>query len=97
MSSKEDLFKQLNEKLELPDYFGFNWDGLSDCLRDFHWIEQQGIVLVHDDFPKLDKRELEIYLQVLVNAVQDWKEGDEHFLEVVFSEKAKDLIPQYSL
>ena len=32
---KEELFIQLSNKLNLPDYFGFNWDALFDCLRDF--------------------------------------------------------------
>ncbi len=26
--------------------FGFNWGALSDCLRDFDWIEKKEIVLV---------------------------------------------------
>jgi RNAse (barnase) inhibitor barstar len=86
INSKEELFKQLSDKLEMPEYFGYNWDALSDCLRDFHWIEQQKIILVHDDFLLLNEHELSTYLQVLFEAVQDWKDGEEHSLEVVFPE-----------
>jgi RNAse (barnase) inhibitor barstar len=92
ISSKDELFKQLSVKLEMPDYFGHNWDALSDCLRDFHWIEQQKIILVHDDYPQLNEHELSTYLQVLFEAIQDWKEGEEHSLEVVFPESVRSLV-----
>lgn len=97
INSKEELFKQLSDKLEMPEYFGSNWDALSDCLRDFHWIGQQKIILVHDDFLLLNKDELSAYLQVLFEAVQDWKDGEEHCLEVVFPESVRSVIEQHSI
>ena len=87
--NKNELFEQLQEKLLLPDYFGYNWDALYDCLRDFHWIKQKKIALVHDDLPILDESELKTYLDVLMDAVLDWNEYEEHSLEVVFSEDTK--------
>jgi RNAse (barnase) inhibitor barstar len=97
INSKEELFKQLSGKLEMPEYFGYNWDAISDCLRDFHWIEQQKIILVHDDLPLLNEHELSTYLQVLFEAVQDWKDGEEHSLEVIFSESVRSMVEQYSI
>jgi RNAse (barnase) inhibitor barstar len=95
INSKEELFKQLSDMLEMPEYFGYNWDAISDCLRDFHWIEQQKIVLVHDDLPLLNEHELSIYLLVLFEAVQDWKDGEEHSLEVVFPESVRSVVEQH--
>jgi RNAse (barnase) inhibitor barstar len=95
INSKDQLFTELNDKLMLPEYFGFNWDALSDCLRDFHWIEQKGIVLIHDDVPKIDESTLYTYLKILDKAAQDWKEGEEHYFEIVFSEKAESLVNRY--
>lgn len=97
ISSKDELLKQLSKKLNFPEYFGHNWDALSDCLRDFHWIEQQKIILVHDDCPQLNEHELSTYLQVLFEAVQDWKKGEEHSLETVFPESIRRLVKQYCL
>jgi len=95
INSKDQLFKELSYKLRFPEYFGDNWDALSDCLRDFNWIDQEGIVLVHDEVPKLDETTLDIYIQTLVEAVQDWKEGENHYLEIVFSEKDEGIVKKY--
>lgn len=97
INNKKELLKQLSGKLEMPEYFGYNWDALYDCLRDFHWIEQQKIILVHDDLPLLNEHELSTYLQVLLDAIQDWKDGEEHSLEVVFSESVRSVVELHSI
>lgn len=95
VTDEEELFKQLSTKLNFPNYFGFNWNAVYDCLRDFHWIEKKGILLVHDEFPELNKLVLKTYLQTLIQAIQDWKDGEEHYLKVVFPEQSKELIEKY--
>lgn len=35
--SVDELMEELKFKLNFPDYFGSNWDALSDCLTDFFW------------------------------------------------------------
>jgi RNAse (barnase) inhibitor barstar len=92
IKSEDELFKQLSDNLKLPNYFGYNWNSVYDCIRDFHWIEQKKIILVHDDFPQLNEHELSTYLQVLFEAVQDWKDGEEHSLEIAFPESVRSLI-----
>jgi RNAse (barnase) inhibitor barstar len=32
---KSNLLSELYKKLCFPNYFGFNWDALLDCMRDF--------------------------------------------------------------
>lgn len=82
--TKEELFNELYDKLQLPDYFGFNWDALSDCLRDFHWIQNKGIVLAHTVIPHIEENDLKTYLEILNDAVQDWQTDEEHYLEIIF-------------
>ena len=92
VSSKNELLNKYSEKLLFPDYFGFNWDALCDCLRDLSWIEQKEIVIIHDDLPKLTDEELKVYIEVLIHSVQDWKKEDEHTLEVAFPESSEKQI-----
>lgn len=86
------LFAALYEKLHLLGYFGCNWNALFDCLRDLHWVEQRRIVIVHEDLPLLPALEMKVYLEVLRDAALDWKSGDPHHLEVIFTESDRETV-----
>jgi RNAse (barnase) inhibitor barstar len=45
IASPEALFSKLAQALELPDYFGHNWDALDECLRD---LDGDVVLLVYD-------------------------------------------------
>lgn len=92
ISSKKQLLDFLYEKLNLPGYFGFNWDALDECLRDFSWVESKRIILVHEDIPPMDSSELAIYLDVLSYCIEDWFTDDNHELVVVFPKSAEDTV-----
>jgi RNAse (barnase) inhibitor barstar len=83
------LFDLLFRELSLPNYFGFNWNALSDCLKDFHWIKQHDIVIVHQDLPNLEEAYLVNYLGVLVEGVCSWKPNEEHRLIIIFPETCR--------
>lgn len=89
--NETELMNELNSKFKFP-YFGFNWDALYDLLRDFHWINQKKIVLVHDEMPKFDDASMKTYILLLRDSVNDWKVGEDHSLEVIFPEKGENLI-----
>jgi hypothetical protein len=89
LTTKEALLQALYEHVRLPGYFGFNWDALSDCLRDLHWIDRHEVVLLHADLPQLPREDLRIYLEVLAESVASWEPGEPHSLEVVFPSGAR--------
>ncbi len=82
----DELLRSLSEILKLPGYFGYNWDALSDCLRDFHWIPEHTVVLVHDEIPAIGERDLRIYLDVLTEAIESWTTGENHQFLAAFPE-----------
>jgi RNAse (barnase) inhibitor barstar len=94
--SKNDLLSALSEKLDFPEYFGFNWNALEDCLTDFSWIAEHKIILIHQELPELADQELTIYFAILRDSVLDWKKGEAHRLKVVFAEsdqcKVRELL-----
>jgi RNAse (barnase) inhibitor barstar len=45
ITSADALFSKLAQALELPDYFGHNWDALDECLRE---VLGDMLLLVHD-------------------------------------------------
>ncbi len=97
VKSKEELLKELYNKLQLPDYFGFNWDALYDCLMDFHWINKKRIILIHEKLPLLSADELKIYLRILIEATDSWNNDEEHNFEVVFPKQLQKTVQQLIL
>ncbi len=90
--SKQELLNILFVSLKFPDYFGFNWDALDECLTDFEWIEEKNIVIIHEELPRIGSASLKLYLSVLSDAIEDWKEGEEHKLEVYFPIEVKEQV-----
>jgi RNAse (barnase) inhibitor barstar len=92
VTNDDELFSKLSEALKFPDYFGQNWNAVYDLLRDFYWIPNTGIVLIHNEMPKLSNDELKIYLEVLADSMNDWKEGEQHYFKVIFPEDARLVV-----
>jgi hypothetical protein len=92
IQTEQQLLECLYEQLAFPRYFGFNWNALFDCLRDFHWIDRKKIMIIHEELPKLPAEDLKIYLEILRDAVSDWKPEEVHCLEVVFNDSARTHI-----
>jgi hypothetical protein len=84
LTSTEALLQAIYERAHLPGYFGFNWNALSDCLRDLHWVQCYEVVLLHSDLPTLPFHDLRAYLDVLAECVASWTPGEDHSLKVVF-------------
>jgi hypothetical protein len=92
IETKSDLLNALASVLAFPAYFGFNWDALFDCLRDFSWIEERDVVLIHGDLPALPEPELKIYLRLLRGSALDWRPGEAHRFEIVFRKLDKEIV-----
>ncbi len=90
-----ELFNELSYKLIFPNYFGYNWNALSDCLRDLSWIKNKEIVIIHKSLPSLDEHEFSIYIDLLYNAVLDWNHDEQHLLKIVFPISSATVIGNY--
>jgi hypothetical protein len=87
---KRELLSLLARQLSFPDYFGFNWDALDDCLRDLSWLPAgKRVVIVHESLPLRDADQRRVYLDVLQRAVSAWPPGEEHVLVAIFPARAR--------
>jgi hypothetical protein len=74
-----ELFAELAEVLEFPDYFGHNWDALEECLADLEWLPGKGYVLLFTEAELIlpdDEDEFATFLEVLNDAGEAWAAGD---------------------
>ncbi|NJP35896.1 barstar family protein [Micromonospora thermarum] len=53
MTDADHAFYEFSDALLFPGYFGWNWDALSDCLRDLNWLPADGYLIVVDNAPRL--------------------------------------------
>jgi hypothetical protein len=96
ITNTQQLLKILFERLKLPSYFGFNWNALEECLRDFHWINEHNVILIHKDLPVLIHTDTKIYLDVLDECVRHWRAKEGHNLEVIFPKAYRPEIERIS-
>jgi RNAse (barnase) inhibitor barstar len=82
INSVEDLFNELYNKLPLPSYFGYNWNALDECLSDLHWIKEKRLIILHEEKLNIPQSDLDVYLDVLKVAVENWTNNNIHELIV---------------
>jgi hypothetical protein len=66
--------------LDLPDWFGRNWDALADCLRDLSWAPPaRGRLLVvtgWQEYARAVPHDWSIAQEVFTEATEHWRGGD---------------------
>lgn len=74
MAGKTDLLAALGHALDLPPYYGVNWDALEECLFDLSWHPGPVIVLLeHAD--ALDAETLHTLADIWGEAAAAWAEA----------------------
>ncbi|MCA9792322.1 MAG: barstar family protein [Candidatus Eremiobacteraeota bacterium] len=57
---KQELLEQLAEVFGFPEYFGYNWDALEECLGDLGWLDPASTrLLVWEECFRLAQASLE--------------------------------------
>ena len=86
VADKRQLMGVYADTLKLPDYFGFNWDALEECLRD-RLEAAKRLVVVHKDLPLAgEPQEQRTYLRLLRDLAS---EGSTAKLTAVFPEEVR--------
>jgi RNAse (barnase) inhibitor barstar len=92
MRRKQDLLRALASRLKFPNYFGWNWDALEECLCDLSWLKPQaGIVLLHKHLPLADLKQRQTYLDILKRA----QTAGQIPLRIVFPQSAQERLENH--
>ncbi len=77
-ADKDTILTQFALALDMPRWFGANWDALYDCLTDLSWLPDGAFtVAISGAIPDPDTRET--LLQILEDACQAWQEDGTAF------------------
>lgn len=74
-NTSELLFDALAEQLELPDFFGRNWDALLDCLRDLGGTKH-GVIVRLKGLPTLPAALVTPFVEVLATRMDEVHDGE---------------------
>jgi RNAse (barnase) inhibitor barstar len=78
--SEGEFFNECGAALQLPDYFGENWDALFECLTDLEWLPGDAyLLLVTDGDLALDREpgQLGPLLEVFEKAADNWAHAED--------------------
>lgn len=93
INDKSELFDIFSSQLEFPSYFGKNWDALTDCLSDLHWVKETNIFIFHEDIPLgLLKDQQRIYIETLYDTIDIWRNDKSRVIKIYFPESSRDEI-----
>jgi len=93
---KRGLLRELARALRFPDYFGYNWDALEDCLTDLGWLDARGTVLTlaaADRLAGRAPRELGVALDILEDTAAYWAAEGRQFVTLVQAGARRALAP----
>ncbi len=82
----EAALQALARALELPEWFGGNWDSLADSINDLSWLpgERYLLLLEHaDGWRNRDAVGFDTLLEILRNATEFWAEIGVPFWTVI--------------
>jgi len=76
MTNLDGMYRGFVRAFEFPDYFGFNYNALDECLNDLEWLPAKGYLLFIRNADHLLKEEsdevLEGLLSILDSTGKEW-------------------------
>jgi|SRR5579859_391108 len=76
VNSKQELLSAFADEFRFPDYFGKNWDALSECIRDLSWLPRGNFVLALRNAGRLlglGANDFAVLVGILGDATFSWK------------------------
>jgi RNAse (barnase) inhibitor barstar len=96
---KASFLKKVAEALSFPEYFGMNWDALSDCLTDMGWRPAAGYVLLLTNFQKfagVAPADMKVLRDIFDSSARYWKQKSVPFY-IILSGKSPQSSDQINL
>ena len=80
--TRDQLLQIIGEGLEMPAWYGANYDALLDCLCDMNWIPAPGYTIILENCHNINTLaapEFNMLIDVFATAANNWREDDKPF------------------
>ncbi|MBX9849815.1 MAG: barstar family protein [Rhodocyclaceae bacterium] len=80
--SRDQMLQTVGEGLELPTWFGSNFDALMDCLCDFSWVPASGYTIIMENCHNIHSiayPDFNMMIDLFAEAANAWREQDKPF------------------
>lgn len=77
--TRDQLLKMVGEGLELPGWYGTNYDSLADCLGDMSWVPAPGYTVILENCHNINTlaaAEFNLLVDVFTDAARVWRETE---------------------
>ena len=88
INNKSDFLKTASTVINLPEYFGYNWDAWQDCITDLSWYKASSYLLVYDqwqNFAQDHPNDWQILNDVFSEAIAYWLKRNKRFYVLLVS------------
>jgi RNAse (barnase) inhibitor barstar len=75
--NKDQMLARIGQAMAFPEWFGYNWDALLDCLADLGWRPAEGYVVILEHCDGIHGRAETDFvqaLQVFETVANEWRE-----------------------
>lgn len=93
---RRPALEKLGKDLNLPTWYGANFDALADCLSDLSWQEAPGYVLLVAGTGELrggDPEAFDTLKSVFADIVEAWRENEKPFWVLFIDLDGGELAP----
>ena len=98
VTGKDEFLAACAEAFEFPDWFGHNWDALTDCLTDLTWATAMaGYVFVYAGWQALAQEDPETFgtaLDIFREAVDLWQDTETPMAVLLPITGSEDDVPK---
>jgi len=89
-ADRHDFLERMARSLAFPDWFGFNWDALFDCLADLSWQPADAYLLILEnagDFQRESPEAFAVATTILSDAASVWRDRGVEFRVLIDAER----------
>jgi RNAse (barnase) inhibitor barstar len=86
INNKQTFFQGCLSAMNLPEYFGNNWDAWEDCLTDLSWCKASAYLFYYhksQNFATNSPQDWTILLDILREAIAYWQQQNIPFFVVL--------------